>query len=666
MAHFHILHISDLHLDSKNKVGDLLPTTARKLIESAVDNLRDHGNIIVVISGDIIHQGNYSSENTTLAIDFFKELKKQLDPNNDKIISVQIVPGNHDKDFTEEKDKSNANQMLSFALQNISEFNKDEKKLRELLGTAYAKFYELKKEVIKTLYPSSPLITSEQTTYYVDSVEITDKFKKKVNNKDEEVLIDPSHVVFINVDTTLASELRKEKEKGKLVIGKVQVDELKKQVAQKIFAIKNNHPELKPLIFCVSHHPIDYLSSIRWSENADEEESQHESQYELFYDALTGENKFNADFLLNGHVHTRNYSDISNRSQKVSVLTTGIGWPDSDNLTVSKFPHYYSIYTFNGYDDAYIIKMFVSESDESFRKDNTIGDMPLYVPTPRYKAPFIWINTTNGNEDENRYMIDYPALQSIKLLNNCMSRFSRRAGYKRLTMVEEIRAVDGKAEYGLLWNYYFSNLLQIFESNFYDFFGKDIEYRIVLRAYDKATFSFLPVLYEPVIGNYKPKTDFKWENTNQVEPNLGQKEISLIQHAYSENRALIHSVNAQYNRLIPTHWDDYLVFTIPNFNITADAGEQTRTPFRYDTKPGISIGISLRRKNQDDKTDIKRKLFLLQYFGIKKCFDDLIESAWKYCVKFSSDIEEAKRFSKNEIIDYLVSGYYMNNPDISE
>lgn len=49
-------------------------------------------DIIIVVTGDIVHRGNYKYREN--AIVFFKKLKKIL---RNKIKDIYIVPGNHDK-----------------------------------------------------------------------------------------------------------------------------------------------------------------------------------------------------------------------------------------------------------------------------------------------------------------------------------------------------------------------------------------------------------------------------------------------------------------------------------------------------------------------------------------------------------------------------------------
>ena len=86
-----ILHLSDLHIDSKGgKYSNLL----KELLADIKDQspLFPDGRVAVVITGDVINQGNRAAvKNAKL---FFKDLKEAL---KKKIAGLYIVPGNHDK-----------------------------------------------------------------------------------------------------------------------------------------------------------------------------------------------------------------------------------------------------------------------------------------------------------------------------------------------------------------------------------------------------------------------------------------------------------------------------------------------------------------------------------------------------------------------------------------
>lgn len=89
MNDFTILHLSDLHINQK---GERLSILMENLLIDIKQEMKLVDNIIVVVTGDIVHKGNYNYKENAIA--FFKELKKVL---KEKVKDIYIVPGNHDK-----------------------------------------------------------------------------------------------------------------------------------------------------------------------------------------------------------------------------------------------------------------------------------------------------------------------------------------------------------------------------------------------------------------------------------------------------------------------------------------------------------------------------------------------------------------------------------------
>ena len=89
MNDFTILHLSDLHI---NQEGERLSLIMDNLLIDIEQEMKLVDDIIIVVTGDIVHRGNYKYREN--AIVFFKKLKKIL---RNKIKDIYIVPGNHDK-----------------------------------------------------------------------------------------------------------------------------------------------------------------------------------------------------------------------------------------------------------------------------------------------------------------------------------------------------------------------------------------------------------------------------------------------------------------------------------------------------------------------------------------------------------------------------------------
>lgn len=73
MNDFTVLHLSDLHID--NTDGHL-SVLLKNLLEDIKVELEKSKHVVIVVTGDIVHQGNYRTRGSVKR--FFKELKKIL------------------------------------------------------------------------------------------------------------------------------------------------------------------------------------------------------------------------------------------------------------------------------------------------------------------------------------------------------------------------------------------------------------------------------------------------------------------------------------------------------------------------------------------------------------------------------------------------------------
>lgn len=90
MNDFTILHLSDLHIDFS---GKKLPILMENLLRDIENEMRFSSNIIIVVTGDLIHKADYHSADGV--VEFFSRLKEKL---QDRVKHIYIVPGNHDKE----------------------------------------------------------------------------------------------------------------------------------------------------------------------------------------------------------------------------------------------------------------------------------------------------------------------------------------------------------------------------------------------------------------------------------------------------------------------------------------------------------------------------------------------------------------------------------------
>lgn len=104
-----ILHLSDMHIDSKNY--QWLTKKTEQIVSAVWNDFSECGKIIIVVSGDIVYSGK--KEQYDYAKNFFKSLLRAFAEKNlgDTELENKIicVPGNHDCDFAV---NDNARKML--------------------------------------------------------------------------------------------------------------------------------------------------------------------------------------------------------------------------------------------------------------------------------------------------------------------------------------------------------------------------------------------------------------------------------------------------------------------------------------------------------------------------------------------------------------------------
>jgi hypothetical protein len=646
----------------------------KKLINHCKNKLANEENIVLVVTGDIIHQGVYK-KNNDLALEFFKQLKSAFtSENKSRIKSVQIIPGNHDKDYGENPNIPSATKLLSYSMQAIMEYQDDEEKVREITSVGYKKFIELRKNIYEifdklsehnetfgintdSTYQSS----TQYRTYGVDVFWLKNELtRKNENGIPSPVFVDPVNLVFFNLDTTISSELRGENERGKQIIGQKQISNLVDQYNSKCESLSYEQNTQKKLVFCLTHHPITYLNSTRWYKNGDTEKKQP-SQYDLLHNALTSRSRFNADFLLNGHIHNRDYGNIVDRTKVVQMLTTGIGWPDDTNIIAPVSEHRYAIYTFDDYDDGFSIQMYEADpnQDNEFGEDKFAGEnFPIYRPLPCYNQPLYTLKSVDA-ENTLSYLWDTHTMKYVKELNRQLCNFSRRAAYERAKTNRALRKIINKENFSVTeiaesdqWLDFFKQITDLLSSHLTDYFFEKscsptdvIKHRVVLRIYDrtcdKPTGLYKNVYHSPIDEKVKPSYEFKWKDNND--------KGSLIKYAFDESTAIVYSLNKTVDDFSPTSWDDFIVFTVPAFDYRALVKRVNEMSVR-EMRAGISFGISVKTEGENKRV-LHNKLLLLQQMEINKVVNDIIESAIK-----NVEIEMSEKGKKLVIGDVM---YYL-------
>ena len=623
----YILHLSDLHIRNENKGNGpevFYSTALRRLIEDISKQIENKENVIIVISGDVIDQGNYS-KNKPAAIEFFQALRTHTDK---KIRDIIIVPGNHDKC----RDSVNSLICMSHSKLGIEPDKDESDREWKIQLEAYTSFIELVNEI----YGIFELDKKFENTFGIETV--------KINS---------TNICFIRLDSAWCSH--SENDHRKLRISKYQLSSLYNE-----YQSIRNSPESKKepinLTIAISHHPLNWLT-------VDEEE--------LCNSYFLSEEYLDVDILMCGHVHNFSAVNLFNHSHSLLTLVTGIGW-GTTTPTEDRGLHRYSLYSLNLFYNSCNIIMRKTKSNGDFDFDYSVyaGEYELKDNKLRYPLkvkesnPFIRINAPSAIETkslfvDNSLITILPLVaKSIALFSESMARLYERykenfiAGVKEhLTSLSPEGSFDhqvfeqitdylyeGKALSSEIKNKYLT-----VKSSFNDF----LAYLNEICAY--AVEELKPCFTSDVIL----RAHFRWHNFTAAKKgtvkqdtycmlcqtsNLPDDQKSdhmqnipwggLIKPAFETQNPLVYSANKHYNS-IDTTWDDFMTI-VPKFNgYSHDVRIQKGV---NESRPILTFGLSIKEVIHKNDTIA---LYLLAYLGFDKILAQIID---EYISLFSIDV----------------------------
>lgn len=314
MNDFTILHLSDLHINTK---GKKLPLLLENLLIDIKKEMEHSKYIIVVITGDILHKANY--ENKDCALAFFQKLKMLLEK---KIKEIYIVPGNHDKERNVLDEK-------------IIDGYKDKDKIKKNTDV----FYPNKWKYIRMAFDEHiQLVEDIYSIFYTK-----EQVKKKVLRETFGVRIDKVNgktICFLLLNTAWSSI--GDNDERHLKIGDFQIEKLKKAYDAECAKQKDKIA----LTIAVAHHPVN------WLRGKDENDLQN---------MLLADTGLKANIYVCGHTHTRDVINWQNNRHSLTTLVSGLGWPDG--TTEHPHAHTYSSYVFNL--DINSIDVYMRSSDDA-------------------------------------------------------------------------------------------------------------------------------------------------------------------------------------------------------------------------------------------------------------------------------------------------------------
>lgn len=301
-----VLHLSDLHIDGNGKNYSKLLKGLLSDIKKEIIKIPDH-RLVITVTGDIIHQGNRNA--IPAAKRFFYDLKSAI---GQKVASIYIVPGNHDKARTKE------NQFLIPAYRNIRNT-----KSAEFGDTFFQSLWPIQLQTYSDSLGSGYLELT-QYVYKLFDVDCDKEFVKDTFGVDI-LRIDGKNYCFVLLNTAWSAA--DDEDTRNLIFGDFQM----KKIKSSFHELTDELTSAPCLTLVLGHHPIGCL---------------HGTEEDLVFTEMISFEELDANVYLCGHTHDRTIINWFNNRHSLNTLMTGIGWPESGNgMRVGD--HYYSLYVFN-------------------------------------------------------------------------------------------------------------------------------------------------------------------------------------------------------------------------------------------------------------------------------------------------------------------------------
>lgn len=382
MNDFTILHLSDLHI---NQEGERLSLLMENLLIDIKQEMELVDDIIVVVTGDIVHRGNYKYKENAIA--FFKKLKEIL---KEKIKDIYIVPGNHDKvrnpidakiiqeyDFENKSADPFYENYWKYILVSFSEY-------QSLVEEIYTIFFENKEEIKEKI---------KEDTYGTCVTEINGK-----------------RICFMSFNT--AWSCLGDYDERHLIFGRFQLNKINEEYK------KNRGKAGYDLVIALAHHPLNWLVG--------EEET-------LLQTNILSNFSLNCNIYISGHIHNRDIINWQSTRHSLTTLVSGIGWPDEEEDMQHPYAHTYSSYTFNL--DINSIDVYVRSSDDnsSFEPDFRIytkmrdkTSNKIVMPIDSNKTQAYFNLGTVENRSPKSYYITEETLSLIQIYIPMVGKFRKQ------------------------------------------------------------------------------------------------------------------------------------------------------------------------------------------------------------------------------------------------
>lgn len=608
MNDFTVLHLSDLHID--NTDGHL-SVLLKNLLEDIKVELEKAKHVVIVVTGDIVHQGNYRTRESVKR--FFKELKNILEK---KICKVFIVPGNHDK-----VRNTSDNEILENYKKNIDSFGVDGWRY---IKTSFDDFNSLCHDIAAVFDAEKDVVTVFDETYGVKVEEINGL-----------------RVCFLCFNT--AWNCTGDGDERHLRIGQFQLDDMKKKYAEQKDGKEVN------LTIALAHHPINWL---------------YGKEEDAFRNLLLNENGCNANVYICGHTHDRDVVNWYNNKHSLTTLVSGIGWPEKNGE--HPYRHNYASYVFNL--DLNSIDVYARSSDDAmhFETDFSIYTQQRNKQERKIVMP-IWsgkrqgyfnLSTVNGRSSKACYITESMLsdfkkhtksfvqietniqqrfeVMKLDVFNLCVSRSSKFKNFREIDNIynfllnnqKECLAVSRKYMKKVCKHEEFNNLfeayLQCICSNFHRVFREnntktEVDIRVHFRKWNMKNDEYKQCCLDSDDYQKYEMDAIKWGELIEASFNTGRPLIASMNEDICRPSLRKNDDKADEKR----KWQDFIT-VIPCFKRNVYKQYDSQKDIYTKERPILTFGVTI--YNPKDK----EMLYLLDYMDIQDVLGRLLNQFLYY------------------------------------
>ena len=610
-----IIHLSDLHITETG-----LRPVHEDLINDLSEQIQQVKQLVVVVTGDIVDQGEVDRKREHVKV-FFEKVKNII-PQGCQLLYFGITPGNHDYTRAERKTEFNH-----------GSYRPDTSKFELVLSEIYNIFG-----------------ISEAGRYGVDVAEYDGK-------KLCFVRIDSSWHETSEVLMNRAMEKSKSDDETKSIYGKL-VEEIQHELLNQRTSLidgwmshfdsaKGNQPYLT---FVLSHFPLTWLCDTS------------KGDARKF---LSGKGLKSVNFWLCGHLHSAKIRHVQDNGFQMTTLMSGIG-----NEDMNERSQRYSIYRLSLERNLCAIQIRVSQPSGGFDCDRNIEadvadseDLHIMIPLkPDRKMSMLALHTVVGMENCG-CAVDQSMLLSMKNAHEAIADIAgdikRRCDFAAQRIVDHIAEVNNELS-DSIFEWYKSTQCEVPESirtlifeaiiscNMYDELLRnicaDIYYRVSKSmCSDLTSIPIWRVHCRRYVGQVGINGELENDcyrlivaasDLDKEDPLNKAKDVAwggVMEAAYKHPRGmLVNSVNPGLNKTM-TEWDDFMTIIPPmkvNHETLIVKGGTRRAKI---VRPIFTLGISMMADDFCGRKEASRMLYSLEFFDINNVLTNGIQTFLNKC-----------------------------------